>query len=183
MDIRRRKCFLEKEYPLEEFYIPYRFIKEGLKPFPGISTDGKELLNSYKALLAAGPQEENYKTFWQLLLWLEERQLELDVRNYEMHRQTLTRVHRGYYLMCLHVPGLAENRPSVLPGDRIVVHPSSQQGPGSRFRPAYMGTIRFIRELNLELEFGPDFYHDQSQTGAPACIRDDSGIGPGCLRD
>ncbi|KAG9352845.1 hypothetical protein JZ751_017421 [Albula glossodonta] len=55
------------------------------------------------------------------MLHLEEIQMEVDIRKYDMHNKTMTRDQSNKKLLVLHVPGVAENRPSVLRGDHLRV--------------------------------------------------------------
>ena len=61
---------------------------------------------------------DNYAAALNRLLWLEEIQMEMDIKMYDLEDTKLQR--EGRYFK-LHVPGLAENRPSVLRGDKILV--------------------------------------------------------------
>eukprot|EP00798_Chlamydomonas_sp_ICE-L_P006124 gene6124-2730_t len=61
----------------------------------------------------------DYSLKMKLLLWAEELQHEIDVRMYDMEGVEL-RKDRSVY-MSLSVPGLAENRPSVMRGDALYV--------------------------------------------------------------
>ena len=49
----------------------------------------------------------------------------------------------------LSVPGLAENRPSVLKGDELFVEPVSGRGQQS-----FRGFVTQVKELEVYLEFG-----------------------------
>lgn len=51
------------------------------------------------------------------LLWLEEWQMQRDIRNFDIDNASLTPCGQGF--MTLSVPGLAEKRPSVLRGDHL----------------------------------------------------------------
>ena len=63
--------------------------------------------------------KENYDSIFHRLLWTEEAQMEIDIKNYDMVNNTsMTRNGRCW---SLYVPGLAESRPSVLKGDTIIV--------------------------------------------------------------
>lgn len=66
---------------------------------------------------------ENYQKKFEILLWIEEIERELQFRQYDQQQACL-----GYYpvnqyssdsVFILHVPGLAEGRPSLIPGDRV----------------------------------------------------------------
>ena len=60
----------------------------------------------------------NYAPFFQSLLWVEESQMAIDIRTYDMENTAMQRLGRLYTLS---VPGLAESRPSVLRGDKIYI--------------------------------------------------------------
>ncbi|EIN09073.1 P-loop containing nucleoside triphosphate hydrolase protein [Punctularia strigosozonata HHB-11173 SS5] len=65
--------------------------------------------------------ETSYSTWYQTLIWAEEYKQEKDIQAYDMHGVRLRSAGALYYLQ---VPGLAENRPSVIVGDRILVQPT-----------------------------------------------------------
>jgi helicase MOV-10 len=69
----------------------------------------------------------NYQDIFQHLLWVEESQMQFDIRNYDMKNVILERQGRSYRI---YVPGLAESRPSVLRGDKIYVRYSSKSYEG-----------------------------------------------------
>ena len=56
----------------------------------------------------------NYSDCMKYLLWFEELQMQKDITTYDLENALLRRDGRRYYT--LRVPGLAENRPSVLKG-------------------------------------------------------------------
>ena len=60
----------------------------------------------------------NYHRIFQHLLWIEETQMQTDIKNYDMQNVALER--RGRFFS-IHVPGLAESRPSVLRGDFLTI--------------------------------------------------------------
>uniref|UniRef100_A0A7N8XQX8 RNA helicase n=1 Tax=Mastacembelus armatus TaxID=205130 RepID=A0A7N8XQX8_9TELE len=67
---------------------------------------------------------KNYSHRFHLLLHLEEIQMEVDIRKYDLHKQTMTQDQSNRKLLTLGVPGVAENRPSVLRGDCLRVSKS-----------------------------------------------------------
>uniref|UniRef100_A0A8C5DLP8 RNA helicase n=1 Tax=Gouania willdenowi TaxID=441366 RepID=A0A8C5DLP8_GOUWI len=67
---------------------------------------------------------KNYSHRFHLLLYLEEIQMEVDIRKYDLHNQTMNQVQGDRKLLTLRVPGVAENRPSVLRGDCLRVSKS-----------------------------------------------------------
>ena len=82
-----------------------------------------EASKQFKAILEAGLNHSNYFKRFSLLMHCEEHQMELDIRNYDMEKVTMTA--SGAKMLKLEVPGLAENRPSVLKGDKIYAQVNS----------------------------------------------------------
>ena len=71
---------------------------------------------------------QGYKTFWENLLWANEHQAHKDIQLFDMDQVPLQKEGRSYVLT---VPGLAENRPSVLRGDMIrVIFPAKRMNMG-----------------------------------------------------
>ncbi|KAI1893092.1 hypothetical protein AGOR_G00140310 [Albula goreensis] len=64
---------------------------------------------------------QNYAKRFQLLLHLEEIQMEFDIKKYDMHNAPM-------------VPGVAENRPSVLRGDHILVSRVGDTEPVTKYK-------------------------------------------------
>uniref|UniRef100_A0A8C7F5C9 RNA helicase n=1 Tax=Oncorhynchus kisutch TaxID=8019 RepID=A0A8C7F5C9_ONCKI len=69
----------------------------------------------------------NYHHRFHLLLHLEEIQMEVDIKKYDLHHQTMTQDRDNRRLLVLQVPGVAENRPSVLRGDCLKVAKSEDK--------------------------------------------------------
>jgi helicase MOV-10 len=75
----------------------------------------RETITDYSPFLTSN----SYAPIFHRLLWTEEAQMEIDIKNYDMINNTsMTRTGRHW---SLYVPGLAECRPSVLKGDTIIV--------------------------------------------------------------
>jgi len=109
-------------------------------------TEGeKDELERCKELLDNDLGKENYRERWELLLHCEERQLETDIRHYDMV-DTQMRFDKARKLFELKVPGLQENRPSVMKGDKILVlcYADKRQ---------YEGYVHVIQEENVLLGF------------------------------
>jgi hypothetical protein len=83
------------------------------------------------------------------LLWAEERAMELDIRAYDMEAAPL-HAEQGY--ISLHVPGLSENRPSVLRGDAVIARP-----PWENVKE-YKGYARRIEMERVLLKFSHDVH-------------------------
>ena len=63
---------------------------------------------------------KNYTTCMQHLLWMEEVQMRIDIKSYDLLNAPLIR--ECQYLYKLHVPGLAECRTSIIKGDKIIIY-------------------------------------------------------------
>uniref|UniRef100_A0AAX7V9Z3 RNA helicase n=1 Tax=Astatotilapia calliptera TaxID=8154 RepID=A0AAX7V9Z3_ASTCA len=77
-----------------------------------------------EGLLSCPLKMKNYSHRFHLLLHLEEIQMEVDIRKYDLLNQTMTQDQGNRKLLKLRVPGVAENRPSVLRGDCLRVSKS-----------------------------------------------------------
>ncbi|XP_047440152.1 putative helicase mov-10-B.1 isoform X2 [Mugil cephalus] len=87
-----------------------------------LSPAARQKAASVRGLLNCALNMKNYSHRFHLLLHLEEIQMEVDIRKYDLRGQTMTR-DQGK-LLTLKVPGVAENRPSVLRGDCLRVSKS-----------------------------------------------------------
>ncbi|KAK1226927.1 hypothetical protein PQX77_010098 [Marasmius sp. AFHP31] len=90
-----------------------------------------------------------YADHFRHLLWAEEFQMERDLEYYDMTDAKLTQFNSYYYL---EVPGLAENRPSILVGDRILV-----QKHGSVRGHWFEGGVHIVRKSEVGMKFDPSF--------------------------
>lgn len=94
---------------------------KGLRLEDSESPSTKQHLPLVKGLLDAPLKMKSYAHRFHLLLHLEEVQMERDIQNYDLHNQTMTPDQLNKKLLTLRVPGVAENRPSVLRGDCLKV--------------------------------------------------------------
>jgi helicase MOV-10 len=107
-----------------------------------------ELEEELERLRHAGLSTKTHVRFNQDLLWAEEVQLLVDIRQFDMAGARLQVEGRRYGLA---VPGLAESRPSVLKGDKVIVTLR-----GRRFKGYAWGIERdqvildFHREFNYQ---------------------------------
>ncbi|CAL1708616.1 unnamed protein product [Somion occarium] len=90
-----------------------------------------------------------YARHYQVLLWTEEFRMQHDLESYDIADAQLIK-HGQYYH--LEVPGLAENRPSVIIGDRILVKRHGWE-KGKWFE----GHVHFVRLLAVGLRFHESF--------------------------
>ncbi|KAG5282698.1 hypothetical protein AALO_G00058890, partial [Alosa alosa] len=105
--------------PLQEHRVP-PYVGDLIKFLAkqGCSATMKHKLLELKGLLESPLSFENYTSRFQLLLQLEENQMLVDIRAYDMQDAKMVRDKK---LLVLKVPGVAENRPSVLRGDHLLV--------------------------------------------------------------
>uniref|UniRef100_A0A8C4I5S1 RNA helicase n=1 Tax=Dicentrarchus labrax TaxID=13489 RepID=A0A8C4I5S1_DICLA len=87
----------------------------------------KQRMEDSEGLLNSALKMKTYSQQFHLLLHLEEIQMEVDIRKYDLHDQTMTQDQRNKKLLTLRVPGVAENRPSVLRGDCLRVSKSEDK--------------------------------------------------------
>ncbi|XP_029007903.1 putative helicase mov-10-B.1 isoform X2 [Betta splendens] len=106
-----------------------------------LSKSARQKLVSVKNLLSCSLKMKNYNHRFHLLLHLEELQMEMDIKKYNMHNQTMTKDQRSSNLLILDVPGVAENRPSVLRGDCIRVSKSEDTVPPITLYTGYVHRV------------------------------------------
>ena len=107
----------------------------------------KEEVERCRKLIEAPLTWDNYKQRWSLLLHAEEQQLETDIRHYDMGGTTMRQL-PSKRLFELEVPGLEENRPSVMKGDKICVKLG---------QVTYEGHVNLIQENKVQLLFHEKF--------------------------
>ncbi|NWY72159.1 SDE3 helicase, partial [Erithacus rubecula] len=135
---------LEREIPLGTYHYP-KSLKDTILLGPKSASSSWAAMRS---LLEAPLQAENYYQKFQLLLHLEEIQMEVDIRRYDMQDVTMV---QDRALLVLHVPGVAENRPSVLRGDHLFAHLSSERERSPLVR--YKGYVHSVELDRVRLGF------------------------------
>ncbi|KAF9027400.1 RNA helicase [Hymenopellis radicata] len=90
-----------------------------------------------------------YSRFFKHLIWIEEYKASRDLEHYDITGAKLTNYNQYYYV---DVPGLAENRPSVLVGDSILVRRSD--APEGHW---FEGCVHVVRQAEVGLRFGRKF--------------------------
>jgi helicase MOV-10 len=93
----------------------------------------------------------SYSQHYSHLLWAEEAQLEVDIRQFSMFGVDVISQARGRSFV-IKVPGLAEGRPSILIGDSILVKKSND-----RNARAFEGRAVEMRLDEVVLKFNPKF--------------------------
>ncbi|NXN43086.1 SDE3 helicase, partial [Rhinoptilus africanus] len=136
---------LEREIPLGTYQYP-KSLKDTILLGPNTSTSSRWA--ALRSLLEAPLQAGNYQQKFQLLLHLEEIQMEADIRRYDM--QDVPMVQNGG-LLVLDVPGVAENRPSVLRGDHLFAHLSSERDHSPLVQ--YKGYVHGVELEKVRLGF------------------------------
>uniref|UniRef100_A0AAQ6IQ22 RNA helicase n=1 Tax=Anabas testudineus TaxID=64144 RepID=A0AAQ6IQ22_ANATE len=95
---------------------------------------------------------ENYFEKFQLLLFLEELQMEVDIRRYNIPNKDrdhaiMIRDPVNKKLLIMEVPGVSENRPSVLRGDKLLVYPAGEK------QVKYCGYVHSVQLDSVKLGF------------------------------
>ncbi|XP_071993717.1 helicase MOV-10 isoform X2 [Engystomops pustulosus] len=132
---------LEQMIPLDK-YLPPKHLKDVIR---------SSLFSSN--LLTASLDFNNYDEKFHLLLHLEETQMEIDIRKYDKEHQKMEIDRRDKRLLILDVPGVAENRPSVLKGDHLFVTMSGE--PESSQKISYKGYVHGVELEKVKLGFSP----------------------------
>uniref|UniRef100_A0A3B3C825 RNA helicase n=1 Tax=Oryzias melastigma TaxID=30732 RepID=A0A3B3C825_ORYME len=110
---------------------------------------------SEKRVLESPLSWENYAEKFHLMLYLEELQMEVDIRSYNIPNSSkehavLSADPRIKHLLVLEVPGVSENRPSVLRGDALLVYPQGETGV------KYRGYVHGVLLDSVKLGFASD---------------------------
>ncbi|KAL4226058.1 hypothetical protein ACF0H5_014046 [Mactra antiquata] len=125
-------------------------------PKYNVPDDLKQLVLNHENLIEFAPvlledlSYKNYREKFKLLLHLEEIQMDIDIREFDLHRVCLR--HAGEYLG-LSVPGLAEGRPSVLIGDLVIL--SDPTDPSGL---CFEGYVHEVFREEVLIKFNPDFH-------------------------
>uniref|UniRef100_A0AAQ6A184 RNA helicase n=1 Tax=Amphiprion ocellaris TaxID=80972 RepID=A0AAQ6A184_AMPOC len=105
-----------------------------------------------RALLESPLSWENYTEKFELLLYLEELQMEVDIKRYnipndEKECAVMYQDPQNKKLLVLEVPGVSENRPSVLRGDQLLVCPVGET------KVKYRGYVHCVQLDQVKLGF------------------------------
>ncbi|KAK2861814.1 hypothetical protein Q5P01_001347 [Channa striata] len=124
--------------------------KQRVEDSASLSPTAKQQLAPVKGLLNCPLKMKNYSHRFHLLLHLEEIQMEVDIRKYDLHNQTMTQDKSNRQLLRLRVPGVAENRPSVLRGDCLRVSKSEDKAQPIT---VYTGYVHRVELDSVKLGF------------------------------
>uniref|UniRef100_A0AAY4B6J4 RNA helicase n=1 Tax=Denticeps clupeoides TaxID=299321 RepID=A0AAY4B6J4_9TELE len=135
--------------PLEQYNIPPH-----INDLVMFMNSGKDFsfLRFMRSLLESPLTFQNYTERFQLLLHLEEVQMHVDIKRYDMEDVPMERDPRNKRFLLLHVPGVAENRPSVLRGDHIWVTKWKERHLNPV--PKYKGFVHRVELEQVQLSFG-----------------------------
>ncbi|XP_041837310.1 putative helicase mov-10-B.1 isoform X2 [Melanotaenia boesemani] len=141
-----------KEYSYPQYL--KELAKQGMEDSEHLSPAARQKLSSVKKILNSSLSMKDYSCRFHLLLYLEEIQMEVGIRKYDLHNQTMIQDHDDRKLIVLKVPGVAENRPSVLRGDCLRVTRSGEQ---SSPITVYTGYVHKVELDSVKLGFSRKF--------------------------
>lgn len=124
------------EYPLPKELLD--LLKQNLRRYPGISDKGEKWLNFLDIVQHMREvKEDDYLIILKLLLYLEEYYNNVSMQQYNLYRRRIKRAQYTSGSFVIRVPGLTEDRPSLLPND--IVEITSVNSPRK-----YSLTINFV---------------------------------------
>ncbi|XP_048408824.1 putative helicase MOV-10 isoform X2 [Stegostoma tigrinum] len=151
--------FLEKEISLPPYDYPkvlLTALKKGLKQDSSLCDVSREI-QRINSLLASPLVFDNYGERFCLLLHMEEIQMEADITRYSMEGVTMDRDRHNRNLLVLKVPGVAENRPSVLRGDHLFASMCDDVNPPIT---RYKGYVHAVELEQVKLGFHQKLLND-----------------------
>ncbi|XP_063071769.1 putative helicase mov-10-B.1 [Engraulis encrasicolus] len=122
-----------------------------------LSPGARQQLPVVRGVLDSALRMKTYTSRFHLLLYLEEIQMEFDVKKYDLSGQIMTRDRSNKKLLILTVPGVAENRPSVLRGDYLK---ASKTGDPSQPLTVYIGYVHRVELDRVKLGFSRKLLQD-----------------------
>ncbi|XP_060805103.1 uncharacterized protein LOC106136235 [Amyelois transitella] len=108
-------------------------------------------LRDTRAILDEGITKDNYITYFRNLLWWEEVIEKINLRKYNMTKVKLQK--EGVFYM-LEIPGLAEKRPSLLRGDRVILCPVDNT------KVNFESYIKNLEDTRVQLDGFADSFHE-----------------------
>ncbi|XP_071140956.1 putative helicase MOV-10 [Mytilus edulis] len=144
---------LKREIELKTYQIPSLtrlLVNKGLKDAKGLTQVQKVELTVIKSAIDKPVELGIYVKRFQNLMHFEEIQMEYDIRKYDLENVPMVFCSENSRLLKLEVPGLAENRPSVLRGDRLYVRINNNEHLGDK---EYQGYVHEVRQLEVVLGF------------------------------
>ncbi|KAM3962461.1 putative helicase mov-10-B.1 [Aphomia sociella] len=117
---------------------------EGLILPPSKMEDMRIVLTTTRSIFDEGITKENYMIYFHHLLWWEECIARINLKNFNMTGVQLVRSPDGDGYL-LEVEGLAEKRPSVLRGDKILIRPTEN------IKIIYESFVKNIMDTQIQL--------------------------------
>ncbi|XP_048065716.1 putative helicase mov-10-B.1 isoform X1 [Megalobrama amblycephala] len=116
--------FLKLVVPLDMYHLP-SYISDLVEV---LKVNRIQRLHEQKSLLESDLDFLNYNKRFDLLLYLEEDQMRLDIKRYNKKDVSMKKddQDRRSKLLVLELPGVSENRPSVLRGDHLLLTKSEE---------------------------------------------------------
>ncbi|KAL4218612.1 Helicase MOV-10 [Mactra antiquata] len=139
------KNILAMEYKLQIYRIPNQVRNDASQ---GLDENLRINSDRLRSTLEARYSPTTYQKKFDTLLWLEELQMNTDIKHYDLMNVTMT-TERNSNFMILKVPGLMERRPSVLKGDRVFIY--IPQNRSLRFE----ADVHFVRMEEVVLGVSP----------------------------
>ncbi|XP_017548982.1 putative helicase mov-10-B.2 [Pygocentrus nattereri] len=112
-------------------------------------------LQDIKSLLESPLSFHNYAERFQMLLYLEESQMHVDIESYNKEDVTMKKDTFSKKLLVLKVPGVTENRPSVLRGDHLLL--TKSRDLHLQYVTKYKGYVHRVELDQLKLGFSSRF--------------------------
>lgn len=129
-----------KKFVLRQFKIPDRI-------FEAIERNNQAALHLNKQLTI-----ENYIDFFQALLWVEEAHQAIEMHRYDMKGVLLGKYDYNFFV--INVPGLAEGRPSLMRGDKLLLKSDKRV-------TSYEGYIHDVREHDILVKLHASLHSSQ----------------------
>uniref|UniRef100_W5JXH6 RNA helicase n=1 Tax=Astyanax mexicanus TaxID=7994 RepID=W5JXH6_ASTMX len=145
---------LEYEVLLQDYNCP-GYINDLTTILKDASRVPRGHLQDKKSLLETPLSFQNYADRFHLLLYLEEAQMLVDIKRYNKENVTMTQDKQNKKLLELEVPGVSENRPSVLRGDHLLLTKSKDLN--LPFVTKYKGYVHRVELDKLKLGFSSKF--------------------------
>lgn len=136
-------CFSDS--PIYTNHLPQFTVPDVLKELK----NKKALWNLFDHLSPVHISSYAHRTKFSQLLHVEEIQMERDIKQFQMEEAELVKEHQ---YLSLEVPGLAENRPSLVRGDRLSVRKLKVDSKTYEAK-AYEGYVHDVELNKVKLKF------------------------------
>uniref|UniRef100_A0A7N8Y4K8 RNA helicase n=1 Tax=Mastacembelus armatus TaxID=205130 RepID=A0A7N8Y4K8_9TELE len=159
-----RPCFILPSVPVDLFTVVDGQKPDGYQDLLDTLLNIQHSLNIVRLIVTRSAQLlesplswERYAEKFQLLLYLEERQMEVDIRRYnipnsEREYAIMQKDRNNKRLLIMEVPGVSENRPSVLRGDQLLVYPAGERSV------KYCGYVHSVQLDQVKLGFSSKLF-------------------------